>query len=328
MERIAELEEQLKKEKNKEKRNILYTTLIQEYYNLYKKYKNMEFLDRALSIANEIEKKNPTILNFLGLIYLEKRKPDIAILTFKELLSEYNLNNEDKNIILYNLSLAYFQKGELSNAYNTLKSLVLNSKEEINSLSKKLLAKVCLALGEIKYVEEARELLEEFEIPSEDLAITYAALAKYYNDTKLLEKAKSIATVLGNEKILADILSISDNEEDLRKAIQIYEKLGDYNSQLKPLYKLSNRDPSLLVEILEKIKNLEDSKDKLNILYDIYKRTKIVQFLKEAIETAEKLQDYIFLARAYSELASYEEEVSNLRKAISFYEKYIQKNQE
>ncbi|ACR42249.1 tetratricopeptide repeat protein [Saccharolobus islandicus] len=328
MERIAELEEQLKKEKNKEKRNILYTTLIQEYYNLYKKYKNMEFLDRALSIANEIEKKNPTILNFLGLIYLEKRKPDIAILTFKELLSEYNLNNEDKNIILYNLSLAYFQKGELSNAYNTLKSLVLNSKEEINALSKKLLVKVCLALGEIKYVEEARELLEEFEIPSEDLAITYAALAKYYNDTKLLEKAKSIATVLGNEKILADILSISDNEEDLRKAIQIYEKLGDYNSQLKPLYKLSNRDPSLLVEILEKIKNLEDSKDKLNILYDIYKRTKIVQFLKEAIETAEKLQDYLFLARAYSELASYEEEVSNLRKAISFYEKYIQKNQE
>ncbi|MCH4816541.1 MAG: hypothetical protein QXY87_00010 [Saccharolobus sp.] len=328
MERIAELEEQLKKEKNKEKRNILYTALIQEYYNLYKKYKNMEFLDRALSIANEIEKINPTILNILGLIYLEKRKPDIAILTFKELLSEYNLNNEDKNVILYNLSLAYFQKGELLNAYNTLKSLVLNSKKEINILSKKLLAKVCLALGEIKYVEEARELLEQFEIPSEDLAITYASLAKYYNDTKLLEKAKSIATVLGNEKILADILSISDNEEDLRKAIQIYEKLGDYNSQLKPLYKLSNKDPSLLVEILEKIENLEDSKDKLNILYDIYKRTKIVQFLKEAIETAEKLQDYLFLARAYSELASYEEEVPNLRKAISFYEKYIQKNQE
>jgi len=39
----------------------------------------MGFLDRALSIANEIEKKNPTILNFLGLIYLEKRKPNIAI---------------------------------------------------------------------------------------------------------------------------------------------------------------------------------------------------------------------------------------------------------
>jgi len=50
----------------------------------------------------------------------------LQFLTFKELLSEYNLNNEDKNIILYNLSLAYFQKGELSNAYNTLKSLVLN----------------------------------------------------------------------------------------------------------------------------------------------------------------------------------------------------------
>ncbi|QGA54707.1 hypothetical protein GFS03_09050 [Sulfolobus sp. E5-1-F] len=327
MERIVELEEQIKKEKNKEKRNILYTMLIQEYYNLYKKYKNTELLDRALSIANEIEKKNPTVLNTLGLIYLEKGMPDIAILTFKELLSKYNLNNEDKNIILYNLSLAYFQKGELLNAYNTLKGLVVNSRGEINTLSKKLLAKVCLALGEIRYIEEARELLEEFEIPSEDLAITYAALAKYYNDTKLLKKAKDIALALGNDKILADILSISDDEKDLRRAIQIYEKLGDYNSQLKPLYKLSNNDPSLFVKILEKMVNLEDSKDKLVILYDIYKRTKIPQFLKEAIKTAEKLQDYLFLARAYSELANYEEEVTNLRKAISFYEKYIEKSQ-
>ncbi len=322
-----ELEEQIKKERNKEKRNTLYISLIQEYHNLYKKYKNTEFLDRALSIANKIEKKNPTVLNILGLIYLEKRRPDIAILTFKELLSNYNLNNEDKNVILYNLSLAYFQKGELLNAYNTLKGLVLNSRGEINVLSKKLLVKVCLALGEIRYIEEARELLEEFNIPSEELAIAYAALAKYYNDNKLLKKAKDIAIVLGNEKILADILSISDDEEDLRKAIQIYEKLGDHNSELKPLYKLSNKDPSLFAQILEKIGNLEDSKDKLVILYDIYRRTKILQFLKEAIKTAEKLQDYLFLARAYSELANYEEEVTNLRKAISFYEKYIEKSQ-
>ncbi|AAK40826.1 hypothetical protein SULI_07630 [Saccharolobus solfataricus] len=327
MERIVELEEQIKKERNKEKRNTLYISLIQEYHNLYKKYKNTEFLDRALSIANKIEKKNPTVLNILGLIYLEKRRPDIAILTFKELLSNYNLNNEDKNVILYNLSLAYFQKGELLNAYNTLKGLVLNSRGEINVLSKKLLVKVCLALGEIRYIEEARELLEEFNIPSEELAIAYAALAKYYNDNKLLKKAKDIAIVLGNEKILADILSISDDEEDLRKAIQIYEKLGDHNSELKPLYKLSNKDPSLFAQILEKIGNLEDSKDKLVILYDIYRRTKILQFLKEAIKTAEKLQDYLFLARAYSELANYEEEVTNLRKAISFYEKYIEKSQ-
>ncbi|WP_338600690.1 CDC27 family protein [Sulfolobus tengchongensis] len=329
MERIVKLEEQVRKEKNKQKRLILYNILIQEYYNLYKRYKNPEFLDKALGLIDEIGEKNSSTLNILGLIYIEKKEYNKAISIFNELLDSHKLSTDDKDIILYNLALAYFGKGELKNAYNILKSLTLTSKGEINTLSRKLLAKVCLKLGEsnITYVNEAKEILESLDMPSEDLAVAYAVLAKHNNDKYFLEKAKKIATMLGNERLLADILSISDNEEDLKEAIRLYAKIGDYKNQLKPLYKLSRSDQSIFTEILDRLKNIEDSKDKLEILYDIYRRTNLIYFLKEAIKTAEKIEDYLFLARAYVELANYEDEASNLKKAVLFYEKYIQSKQ-
>ncbi|BDB97511.1 tetratricopeptide repeat protein [Saccharolobus caldissimus] len=326
MERIMKIEEELKKERNKTRRYVLSLSLAEEYYNLYKVTKNTDFLDRALNIISNLEKKDVRVLNLLGLIYIEKGNLDSAISIFEEILSKYKISDDDKYIVLYNISLAYFRKGEISRAYAILKNIILNSKGEINMLSKKLLAKVCLKLGEnnIKYIEEARSILENFEIPSEDLAITYAALAKYYNDRELLNKAKEVAILLKNERILADVLSVSDDENDLRKALEIYTKLGDYKNQLKVLYKLSAKDFTLFPEILERIKNMDDNKDKILILYDMYKRTRIYQFLKEAIKSAEKIGDFLFLARAYSELANYENEIINLRKSISYYEKYIQ----
>ncbi|MEM1983606.1 MAG: hypothetical protein QXZ63_08145, partial [Sulfolobales archaeon] len=94
--------------------------------------------------------------------------------------------------------------------------------------------------------------------------------------------------------------------------------------QIRVLYKLTYNKPSLYSEIIDRLQLLDDSKDKLSILYDLYIRTKIIQFLKEAIKVAEKLNDVLFIARAYAELAKYENEVENLRKAISFYEKYVE----
>ncbi|TRM73969.1 hypothetical protein DJ528_10895, partial [Sulfolobus sp. B5] len=57
-----------------------------------------------------------------------------------------------------------------------------------------------------------------------------------------------------------------------------------------------------------------------------YERTKLVHFLKEAIKCAENINDYLFLARGYAELANYENEVINLRLSIKYYEKYIEAN--
>ncbi|AOL15921.1 hypothetical protein BFU36_03365 [Sulfolobus sp. A20] len=328
IERIIKLEEEFKKEKSSSKRNVILSTLISEYYNLYVKSRNKLFLDKIIDLSKNLPKKDYKSMNVLGLVHLEKEEYDSAINIFKEIINEFKLPEDDKNVILYNLSLAYFNKGDYYVAYETLKDVISNSRGEINVLSKKLLAKVCLKLGaeNIKYVEEAKKVLESLDMPSEELAIAYAILFKYYNDFKLLGKAKELANNLGDERVLADVLSVSEQEDDLRKALDIYVKLNDKKGKIRVLYKLSKKYSDLISEIIDGISGLEDSKDKLTILYDLYERTKLVHFLKEAIKCAENINDYLFLARGYAELANYENEVINLRLSIKYYEKYIEAN--
>ncbi|MEM3515879.1 MAG: CDC27 family protein [Saccharolobus sp.] len=324
MENIIKLEESIKREKNKAKKYNLIKILLGEYYNIYRKTKNTKFLDKIIQLSEEIDRRDINVLNILGLAYLEKKEFDNAIKIFNEILNDHNITREDRNTILYNLAIAYFNKGELATAYDILKEISLNSNGDLNILSKRLLAKTCLKLGDVRHIEEAKKILESFDTPTEDLAIAYAALAKYYGSKELLEKAKSIANIIGNKRVMADVLSVSNDENDLKEAYKLYSELNDNIGQIRVLYKLSYNNPSLFSEIIDRLQLLDDSKDKLSILYDLYIRTKIIQFLKEAIKVAEKLNDVLFIARAYAELAKYENEVENLRKAISFYERYVE----
>ncbi|TRM96996.1 hypothetical protein DJ530_12410, partial [Sulfolobus sp. E1] len=255
IERIIKLEEEFKKEKSSSKRNVILSTLISEYYNLYVKSRNKLFLDKIIDLSKNLPKKDYKSMNVLGLVHLEKEEYDSAINIFKEIINEFKLPEDDKNVILYNLSLAYFNKGDYYVAYETLKDVISNSSGEINVLSKKLLAKVCLKLGaeNIKYVEEAKKVLESLDMPSEELAIAYAILFKYYNDFKLLGKAKELANNLGDERVLADVLSVSEQEDDLRKALDIYVKLNDKKGKIRVLYKLSKKYSDLISEIIDGI---------------------------------------------------------------------------
>ncbi|MEM0294220.1 MAG: hypothetical protein QXF93_06445, partial [Saccharolobus sp.] len=149
MENIIKLEESIKREKNKAKKYNLIKILLGEYYNIYRKTKNTKFLDKIIQLSEEIDRRDINVLNILGLAYLEKKEFDNAIKIFNEILNDHNITSEDRNTILYNVAIAYFNKGELATAYDILKEISLNSNGDLNILSKRLLAKTCLKLGDV-----------------------------------------------------------------------------------------------------------------------------------------------------------------------------------
>lgn len=67
----------------------------------------------------------------------------------------------------------------------------------------------------------------------------------------------------------------------------------------------------------------ENSKEAQTLLYELYKKTGITDFLKKSLQIAEIHKDYLFLARGYVELSKKENEIENLRRAIAYYEKYL-----
>ncbi|MCY0882948.1 MAG: hypothetical protein OWQ50_03925 [Acidianus infernus] len=80
----------------------------------------------------------------------------------------------------------------------------------------------------------------------------------------------------------------------------------------------------MLYEAIQRLEESGESRERQTLLYELYKRTGILNFLKEAIKIAEKYNDYLFLARSYVELSKRENELENLRKAVLFYERYIE----
>ena len=135
-----------------------------------------------------------------------------------------------------------------------------------------------------------------------------------------VERAKS----LKSEKLLAEGLLSSDDVKELEEALEIFRKLNDVNGEAKVLYKLSLKKPELLYEAIQRLEESGESRERQTLLYELYKRTGILNFLKEAIKIAEKYNDYLFLARSYVELSKKENELENLRKAVLFYEKYVE----
>jgi len=284
----------------------------------YRKSKDVKKLEEAIALLEG--KEDLHSLNQLGLIYLEKGENKKAIESFEKAL-KLAKNQEDKNVIKFNLALALFKSKEYFRAYEILKELENTS---LRTHAQRLLAKVCLALGDLKHVEEAKAILESFDEPTEDLIVVYIYLGR--NGRKeYLDKAVKFAELLGNKKLLAEALLSYDNKEKIERALEIFRELKDVKGEARALYKLSFYRPEFLYEALQKLEESGEgnAQDKIRLLHELYKRTKITDFLKQAIEIAEKENEYLFLARAYVELSKIENEVENLRKAVKYYEEFI-----
>ncbi|BDC18055.1 tetratricopeptide repeat protein [Acidianus sp. HS-5] len=288
-------------------------------YNDYKKTGNKELLGRI----KDLLKGDSSVqgLNLLALIYIDEGKYSDAINALDSALKNAK-DDEDKATLLFNKALALFRKGDVDSSYDTLKSIPPKTSAYVHS--RRFLAQVCIKKGDLKHLEEARQILESFDMPNEDLAVTYILLSRL-KDKSLYRKAVEIAKVIRNDKLLAEALLSSDDDKDLEEALGIFRKLNDVSGEAKVLYKLSLKKPELLYEAIQRLEESGEDRERQALLYEMYKRTGIVNFLKEAIKVAEKYGDYLFLARAYAELSKRENELENLRKAVLFYEKYIEK---
>ena len=294
-----------------------------ELYEEYKKSKDKTLLEEAVKILQGDESVHA--LNQLGLIYTELGEFEKAEEAFRKALRKTK-NEEDSSIIKFNLSVCMFKKKDLNSAYQILKELS-NTKSSIKTHAQRLLAKVCLAMGDIKHVDEARAILENFDEPTEDLIVAYIYLAR--NGRKeYLKKAIEMAELLNNKKLLAEAFLSSDSEEDLEKALELFRELKDVKGEARALYRLSFYRPELLYEALQKLEEYGEGSDsdKVRLLNELYKRTNVVDFLKKAIMYAERANETLFLARAYVELSKHENEVENLRKAVKYYEEFISKH--
>ncbi|ARM77041.1 hypothetical protein B6F84_03415 [Acidianus manzaensis] len=290
-------------------------------YEDYKKTKNKKNLEEIIKLLSS--KKDINSLNLLSLAYINLEKYDQAIELLDEAIKKTK-DEEDKSILLFNKALALKSKGNLTASYQTLKQI--SPKSSIYQHSRRFLAQICISFGDLHYLEEAKEILENFEIPNEDLIITYILLSRL-KYKELYKKAVKLAKDLKNEKLLAEALLSSDDEEELQQALQIFRKLKDTTGEAKALYKLSLKNPSLLYEAVQKLEESgnKETKETQILLYQLYKNTGIIDFLKQSIKIAEKYEDYLFLARSYVELSKKENEIENLRKAVNYYEKYISK---
>ncbi|BCU70268.1 tetratricopeptide repeat protein [Stygiolobus caldivivus] len=292
-------------------------------YEDYKKKKDKTLLEEAVKLLEGED--SPQALNQLGLIYTELERFDEAEESFRKALKK-SKNEEDVSIIKFNLSICLFRKKDLSSAYQLLKELSLG-KSVVKVPAQRLLAKVCLAMGDIKHVDEARAILENFDQPTEDLIVAYIYLARN-GRREYLKKALELARILGNKKLLAEALLTSDKEEDLEEALAIFRELNDVRGEARTLYRLSFYRPDLLYEALQKLEEYGEGtdSDKVRLLNELYKRTNVIDFLKKAINYAERANETLFLARAYVELSKHENEVENLRKAVRYYEEFISKH--
>jgi len=284
----------------------------------YRKNKDMKKLDEAIAILEGRE--DLQCLNQLGLIYLEKGEDKKAKESFEKALKKAK-SQEDKNIIKFNLALALFKLKDYSRAYEILRELENTS---LRTHAQRLLAKVCLALGDLRHVEEARAILESFDEPTEDLLAVYIFLGRN-GKKEYLDKAVKYAEMLGNKRLLAEALISYDDKEKIEKGLEIFRELKDVKGEARALYRLSFYRSDLLYEALQKLEESKEgnAQDRIKLLNELYKRTKIVDFLKQAITLAEREKEYLFLARAYVELAEKENEVENLKKAVKYYEEFI-----
>ena len=300
--------------------DLLAVDQARKLFEEYKKTKDPSLLDQAIKLLEG--RKCLSCLNQLGLIYTEKGELDKAIKCFKEALKR-SKSEEDSSIIKFNMAIAYYRSRDLQSSYEILRELS-SGKSSIKTHAQRLLAKVCLSFGDIKHVDEARAILESFDEPTEDLVVAYIFLAR--NGRKeYLRNAIENAKLLGNKRLLAEAYLSSDNVKDLEKALELFRDIGDVRGEARALYKLSQYKPELLYEALQKLEESGEGtdSDKVRLLNELYKRTGILDFLKQAIKYGEKAKEYLFLARAYVELAKHENEVENLRRAVKYYEEFI-----
>lgn len=142
---------------------------VEKAYKLYEEYKRDRDKKKLEEIIKILEGREEVVsLNLLSLAYIDLGNPDKAIEAIDKALKKVK-DEEDKSILLFNKALALKQKGDLNLAYDVLKQI--SPRSSIYTHARRFLAQICISFRDVKHLEEAREILESFEIPNEDLIV-------------------------------------------------------------------------------------------------------------------------------------------------------------
>jgi tetratricopeptide (TPR) repeat protein len=321
--RAEELEARLQRLKGKE-RDVALRELGYYYLQQYLRSRNVEYVEKSLSFYKQVEKKDCVVLNNIGLceMYLGKCQESMDVFNNARKVCK----NEDEYMLDFNYALSLLSCGKEEEAYMIMKSLIKNNKSPSFI---RLFGKTCISLArkDMNYVEEAVPLLESLEQPVEELVLSYIILAKAKGN-EFTEKALKLARENGDERLIAEALLVKGDEKSLNEALSLFRRVNDMNGQARALYALSLVEQDKLPDALNLVEKLPDDIEKMEILFDLYKRTKMIPLLKESLRIAEKVQNWLFLARGYRELSEREDALNNLKKSVEFYEKYVNTTRE
>jgi len=92
------------------------------HFNLGIAYREMGLLDEAIGEFQLAAKDSSHLVlccSMLGLCFLDKGMPDLAIKWYRRALSSPDIGGEDQLGMLYDLGMVYLQNGDTANAYNT-----------------------------------------------------------------------------------------------------------------------------------------------------------------------------------------------------------------
>jgi Histidine kinase len=298
-------------------------------YNKLKEY--------GLSINN---KAVVTLVNGnLSNIYLLKGKTKEAIQLLKESIEEFKIQKDFVNVgkLLVNLTNAYNATGDRILALKmALEALTINSKygdQNTISANNYVIGSIYGISGQFKEALKYHKNYATIQLELSNWSNTCSGLIAVANDFIQLKKTDSSITywnaalkiakenklVALENKILLNLTNLNaeqnKEEEEITKLIQLkqyYESNGMQQELGQTLCKLAISYARVSNSYLKKTKLDDDAKKKLSISY-----------IEEAINIANKTNNYALKEEAIRNLSTYYEIDQDYVKAYDWYKKYI-----
>ncbi|TGK12339.1 tetratricopeptide repeat protein [Leptospira fletcheri] len=223
---------------------------VHAYYNLTLAYKhNGQFADaRSTAMkAKELAPDDPRIALLAGNLFNEINDPDAAIDSYKRGLS----SAPDDPYLTYNLAVSYFKKGELPQAEEQFKLVVLKSRGgKLAALSNSYLGNIAYNRGELAaaehYFREAANLSPNDAKALYNLSVVLKKNGKQEEALKYLELAKQAG---------------ASDPEIFRSIAESFEQLNQGEQSISTLQKGLKYNPNnldLLFQLAETYYNRGD----------------------------------------------------------------------
>jgi len=273
----------------------------QNRYDMAIGFKEMGLTDsaieafRKLSLFDEYRIKS---LNLLAQCLVEKGEYESAIEEFHEVLSSGEITQEERDAILFNLSIAYYEQQSFSQAYDTISKIkdieVFEKNDYYNKITNQIESEKIEDIDEIESSEKAEPAVEvegdeiEFELEFEDEEenLEESTEEKTTQKKKVKkQKEKQKSTKVGEEivnSLTEEINKLKEDNKKLRKAVVVLkDKVVDLEDKQD---KKENEDMDEIAKMMEYLHNEQE-----NINKESNKNSKEIAKIKDKLDNISEL---------------------------------------